>query len=316
MGFLGTVVRRLAMLVLVVAGVAVITFSISHLIPGDPAQLIAGEHASAEALAHVRADLGLDRSLPEQFRIYVGNLLKGDLGTSLRTHRSVAGDIAQFLPATLELGLAALALAILAGVPLGVLSAIYKDGPVDQIARLVSVSGISMPVFWFGLALILVFYVYIPILPGSGRLALQMQAPPRVTGFLLIDTLVAGNWHAFLSALRHLILPAVVLAFANLGIITRQIRAAMLDVLNEDYVRTARANGLSRSSIILRHALPNALIPPSPCSDWPSVTFSTAPCLPRRSSPGPAWAPMSFRRSRRSTTRPSWGSRSSPRSAT
>jgi peptide/nickel transport system permease protein len=160
-----------------VAGVAVVTCTISHLIPGDPAQLIAGDKASAQTLAHVRQELGLDKPVTEQFVIYVKQLLSGDLGQSLRTRRPVAGDIALFLPATLELGITALAMAIMIGVPLGVLSAIYKDGPVDQAARVVSVAGISMPVFWFGLALILLFYVKIPILPGAAvsRLALRRR---------------------------------------------------------------------------------------------------------------------------------------------
>ncbi|TPM40520.1 ABC transporter permease [Mesorhizobium sp. B2-3-4] len=261
MSLLSTILRRLVLLVFVVAGVAIVTFTISHLIPGDPAQMIAGDKASAETLAHVRQELGLDKPVTQQFVIYVKQLLSGDLGNSLRTRRPVATDIALFLPATLELGITALLMAILIGVPLGALSAIYKDGPVDQAARVVSVAGISMPVFWFGLALIIVFYVKIPILPGSARLDLGITAPPRMTGFFLIDSLVAGDLAAFRSTLYHLVLPAFVLAFANLGIITRQIRASMLDVLQEDYVRTARANGLSRSTIILRHALPNALIP-------------------------------------------------------
>lgn len=261
MSLLSTVLRRLVLLAFVVAGVAIVTFTISHLIPGDPAQLIAGDKASAETLAHVRQELGLDKPVTQQFVLYVKQLLSGDLGNSLRTRRPVATDIALFLPATLELGITALLMAILIGVPLGVLSAIYKDGPVDQAARAVSVAGISMPVFWFGLALIIVFYVKIPILPGSARLDLGITPPPRVTGFFLVDSLVAGDLAAFRSTLYHLVLPAFVLAFANLGIITRQIRASMLDVLQEDYVRTARANGLSRSAIILRHALPNALIP-------------------------------------------------------
>ncbi len=261
MSLLSTIFRRLVLLVFVVAGVAIVTFTISHLIPGDPAQLIAGDKASAETLAHVRQELGLDRPVTQQFIIYVKQLLSGDLGQSLRTRRSVSSDIALFLPATLELGISALIMAILIGVPLGVLSAIYKDGPIDQVARAVSVAGISMPVFWFGLALIIVFYVKIPILPGSGRIELGIAPPPRVSGFFLIDSLVAGDMAAFRSTLYHLVLPAFVLAFANLGIITRQIRASMLDVLQEDYVRTARANGLSRSAVILRHALPNALIP-------------------------------------------------------
>jgi ABC-type dipeptide/oligopeptide/nickel transport system permease component len=261
MSLLSTILRRFVLLAFVVAGVAVVTFTISHLIPGDPAQLIAGDKASAETLAHVRQELGLDKPVTQQFVIYVKQLLSGDLGNSLRTRRPVATDIALFLPATLELGITALIMAILVGVPLGVLSAIYKDGPVDQAARAVSVAGISMPVFWFGLALIIVFYVKIPILPGSARIDLGVTPPPRITGFFLIDSLVAGDLVAFRSTLYHLVLPAFVLAFANLGIITRQIRASMLDVLQEDYVRTARANGLSRSAIILRHALPNALIP-------------------------------------------------------
>ena len=261
MSLLSTILRRLVLLVFVVAGVAIVTFTISHLIPGDPAHLIAGDKASAETLAHVRQELGLDKPVTQQFVIYVKQLLSGDLGQSLRTRRSVASDIALFLPATLELGITALLMAILIGVPLGVLSAIYKDGPIDQAARAISVAGISMPVFWFGLALIILFYVKIPILPGSGRIELGIPPPPRVTGFFLIDSLLAGDMVAFRSTLYHLVLPAFVLAFANLGIITRQIRASMLDVLQEDYVRTARANGLSRSAVILRHALPNALIP-------------------------------------------------------
>jgi ABC-type dipeptide/oligopeptide/nickel transport system permease component len=256
-----TIARRLVLLVFVVIGVALITFTISHLIPGDPARLIAGDHASAAALQHVREDLGLDKSVTEQFVIYVRRLLSGDLGQSLRTRRSVAADIVLFLPATMELGITALVLAVLIGVPLGVLSAVYKDGRVDQVARVISVSGISMPVFWFGLALIWLFYVKIPILPGGGRIGLGIPPPPRITGFFLVDSLVAGDGTAFWSSLHHIILPAFVLAFANLGVITRQIRAAMLDVLQEDFVRTARANGLSRRAVILGHALPNALIP-------------------------------------------------------
>lgn len=157
-----TIARRLVLLAFVVIGVALITFTISHLIPGDPARLIAGDHASAATLQHVREDLGLDKSVYEQFVIYVRRLLSGDLGQSLRTRRSVAEDISLFLPATMELGIGALVLAVLIGVPLGVLSAVYKDGRIDQVARVVSVSGISMPVFWFGLALIWLFYVKIP----------------------------------------------------------------------------------------------------------------------------------------------------------
>ncbi|MBD9651850.1 ABC transporter permease [Ensifer sp. ENS09] len=255
------ILPRLILLLFVVLGVAVITFTISHLIPGDPARMIAGDRASAETLENVRRNLGLDRPVVEQFTIYIGNLLQGDLGTSLRTNRPVAADIRTFLPATLELGVVALFIAICLGVPLGVLSAVYKDGPIDQVARTVSVCGISMPVFWFGLILIYVFYAKFQILPGSGRLAMGIVAPERITGFLLIDSLLQGRFDAFRSALYHIILPGFVLAFANMGVITRQIRASMLDVLQEDYIRTARASGLRKGVIIFNYALRNALIP-------------------------------------------------------
>ncbi|QIG48909.1 ABC transporter permease [Nordella sp. HKS 07] len=261
MPFIQIVVRRLALLLFVVLGVVIITFTISHLIPGDPARMIAGDRASDETIANIRKEYGLDRPVPEQFVTYVKGLLNGDLGISLHTRRPVAEDIRTFMPATLELGLFALIFAVLAGIPLGVLSAVYKDGPIDQIARTVSIAGISMPAFWFGLALIIVFYAKLNILPGSGRIALDVLPPDRVTGFYLIDTILAGDWDAFRSAARHLILPAFVLGFVNLGIITRQIRASMLEVLQEDYIRTARANGLSRKAVILGHALRNALIP-------------------------------------------------------
>lgn len=255
------IIPRLIMLFFVVFGVAVITFTISHLIPGDPARMIAGDRASAETLENIRRTLGLDRPVIEQFYIYVTNLLHGDLGTSLRTGRPVASDIRTFLPATLELGSVALLIAIIIGVPLGVLSAVYKDGPIDQVARTISVCGISMPVFWFGLILVLIFYAKLQILPGSGRIAMGIALPERITGFLLIDSLLQGRMDAFLSAVYHIILPSFVLAFANMGIITRQIRASMLDVLQEDYIRTARASGLRRRAIIFNHALRNALIP-------------------------------------------------------
>lgn len=261
MSLLQIVIRRLVLLVFVVIGVAVVTFVISHVIPGDPARLIAGDRATEATVAHIRAGLGLDKPVPEQFWIYVGKLLEGDLGTSVRTQRSIAEDIGTFLPATLELGIVAMLIAIGVGVPLGVVSAIHKDRPIDQLARTISVMGISMPVFWFGLALILLFYSQLQILPGAGRIATDIPNPERITGFFLVDSLLAGDLRAFGSALYHIILPASVLAFANLGILTRQIRAAMLDAMQEDYVRTAKANGLSRRAIIMHHALRNALIP-------------------------------------------------------
>jgi len=173
----------------------------------------------------------------------------------------VLEDLKAFFPATLELAVAALLLSVLVGVPLGVLSAVYHNRAIDQIARTLAVTGISTPAFWLGLGLIVLFYGQLGWLPGSGRLDEGLEPPRTITGFYLIDSLLAGDIPLFLNALEHLILPAVTLGFVNLGVVARQIRSAMLDQLGEDYIRTARAYGLSRWAVILRHALPNALIP-------------------------------------------------------
>jgi peptide/nickel transport system permease protein len=261
MSFVNVIRRRCALLVLVVFGVSVITFSVSHLIPGDPARLIAGDRASEQTVAGIRAKLGLDRPLWVQYERFIGDLAHGDLGTSIRTGRPVADDIAAFFPATLELVVVALAFAVLAGVPLGVMSAVWKDRSIDHLARIVALSGLSTPAFWLGLILILLFYGRLGWLPGGGRIDQLIAPPGAVTGFYLVDSLVAGDGRAFLSSLDHLILPASTLGFVHIGIIARQIRSAMLDQLGEDYVRTARAHGLSRFAVVLGHALPNALIP-------------------------------------------------------
>ncbi len=240
MAFLTLLRKRLLGLVLVVFGVSLITFAISHLIPGDPARLIAGDRASDALVAGIRHQLGLDLPLYQQYGRYLMDLLHGDLGTSIRTNRPVLEDLQAFFPATLELALVALLLAILAGVPLGVLSAVYHNRAIDQIARTLAVTGISTPAFWLGLGAIVLFYGQLGWLPGGGRLSEGLTPPP---------------------AFQHLILPATTLGFVTLGVVARQIRSAMLDQLGEDYIRTARAYGLSRWTVILRHALPNALIP-------------------------------------------------------
>jgi peptide/nickel transport system permease protein len=253
--------RRLLLAILVVFGVVVVTFIVSHLIPGDPARLMAGEHASPETVRHMRHVLGLDRPLPEQFAVYVDALLHGDLGVSIRTERPVGDDIRHFFPATIELSLAALTFAVAAGLPLGVLAAVYKDSWIDQLARAISVVGISMPAFWLGLLLLELFYNWLGLLPGTGRLQEGLAAPPRITGLFTVDALLAGQWSTLGSALEHLALPAFTLGFVILGIIMRQIRSAMIEVLEEDYIRTARAGGLSEQRIVWGHALRNALIP-------------------------------------------------------
>ena len=261
MAFLTLLRKRLLGLLLVVFGVSLITFTISHLIPGDPARLIAGDRASDALVAGIRHQLGLDLPLYQQYGRYVLDLVQGDLGTSIRTNRPVLEDLQAFFPATLELALVALFLAILVGVPLGVLSAVYHNRAIDQIARTLAVTGISTPAFWLGLGAIVLFYGHLGWLPGGGRLSEGLTPPSTITGFYLIDALLAGNFSLFVDALKHLTLPAATLGFVTLGVISRQIRSAMLDQLGEDYIRTARAYGLSKWTVILRHALPNALIP-------------------------------------------------------
>ena len=261
MSYLRIILKRLALLLLVVLGVSVITFVVSHLIPGDPARLVAGERATDEMVLHIRATLGLDRPWPVQYWHYLDDLLHGDLGTSIRTSRPVLEDLRAFFPATLELALVALLLATLAGIPLGILSAVHRNKAMDQVVRTLAVTGISTPAFWLGLILIIVFYGRLHLFPGGGRLPEGLDPPARITGFYLLDSLLTGNAVTLKASLRHILLPGFALGFVHLGVVARQIRSAMLEQLGEDYVRTARANGLPRWGIILRHALPNALIP-------------------------------------------------------
>lgn len=261
MSFWGLIRQRCWGLILVVAGVCVITFIISHLIPGDPARLLAGDRASDEIVRHIRQQLGLDLPLWQQFARYVDALLHGDLGTSIRTGRPVLEDLKTFFPATLELAFCALLIALLVGIPLGVLSAVYRNRWTDHLVRLMALTGISTPAFWLGLGVIVLFYGKLDWLPGSGRLDDWFDPPTRVSGFYLLDSLLEGNIEVFFNALQHLILPAATLAFVHLGIVTRQIRSAMLEQLNEDYIRTALASGLPKFTIVVRYALPNALIP-------------------------------------------------------
>ena len=261
MAFVHILRRRLAFLVLVVIGVSLVTFTISHTIPGDPARLLAGDRASDEIVANLRTQLGLDQPAWVQYGRYVAALVHGDLGTSIRTGRPVAEDIAAFFPATLELVVVALVFSVMVGVPLGVASAVWRDRPVDHVVRTLAVTGVSTPAFWLALMLILVFYGQLGWLPSGGRIDPLLAPPARVTGFLLLDAVLAGDLPALRSACRHLLLPAVTLGFVHVGIVARQIRSAMLEQLQEDYVRTARAGGLGQAHIVLRQALPNALMP-------------------------------------------------------
>lgn len=253
--------RRLLFLVLVVFGVSLITFVISHLIPGDPARLLAGDRASDELVAQIRDKLGLNEPLYTQYWLYISGLFHGDLGTSIRTGRPVIDDIAAFFPATMELVIVALMMSVLIGVPLGVASAVWRNGIVDQVARTFAAIGISTPAFWLGLLLLVAFYGRLGWFPGGGRLDTGVLPPARITGMYVVDGLLTGHIGVALNALWHLVLPALCLGFVHVGVIARQVRSAMLDQLSEDYIRTARAAGLSKARVILAHALPNAAIP-------------------------------------------------------
>ncbi len=253
--------NRLAMLVLVMLGVSVITFVISRVIPGDPAVLLAGPRATPERIAELQAQLGLDAPLVEQYHRYLGGMLQGDFGQSIMTRRPVAEELFGYLPATLELMLTALMLSLAIGVPLGVATALARDRSVDIIGRGIAITGISTPAFWLGLLLILLFYGVLGLLPGSGRLDVGIPPPPRVTGLYTIDGIIAGEWLAVRSAINHLLLPAITLAIASIGLVVRMIRASMIEVLAEDHIRTVRAYGIKRRRIVLRYALPNALMP-------------------------------------------------------
>lgn len=215
-------------LVLVVAGVCVITFIISHLIPGDPARLLAGDRASNAIVENIRQQLGLDQPLYVQFYRYVSDLFHGDLGTSIRTGRPVLEELRIFFPATLELAFCALLLALLIGIPLGILSAVWRNRWLDHLVRLMAITGISTPAFWLGLGVIVLFYGHLQILPGGGRLDDWLDPPTHVTGFYLLDALLEGNGEVFFNALQHLILPALTLAFVHLGIVARLVYRFML----------------------------------------------------------------------------------------
>jgi peptide/nickel transport system permease protein len=244
-------------------GITLLSFVLSQAVPADPVTANLGEQAAGDpaAVAAFRKQWGLDRPLPEQYGVYVWNLLRGDLGRSISTKQPVALDLRQHFPATVELSLVAMALSILLGIPLGLLSAVKRDSLLDQAARLVSLVGVSMPLFWLGLVALLVFYAHLGWAPAPGRLSPTLSAPPLVTGFLLVDALLAGRPKVALDSLRHLVLPALVLSTYNLGVLARLVRGNTLEVLGEDYVRTARAKGLAEGAVLLRHAARNALIP-------------------------------------------------------
>ncbi len=255
------ILRRLIFMVFVLWGVTLITFFLSRVAPGDPARLIAGPRANAVALEHVRALYGLNEPLVKQYLMYMGDLLHGDLGTSFVTRQPVRSDLATFFPATLELALFAMLIGSALGLLLGVIAALKRGAPGDVGVRFLAIAGLSMPAFWLAMLFQLVFYSRLAWLPFGGRLATGVPAPPYVTGLYTVDSLLAGQWHTLADSITHLVLPVTVLALAEVGLMARIVRTSMLEVLGEDYIRTAQAKGLSRRRVLVRHTLRNALLP-------------------------------------------------------
>jgi ABC-type dipeptide/oligopeptide/nickel transport system permease component len=257
------IVRRLLSLPLLLLGIVSLAFLISHATQGDPLASIVSERQmdNAEVVAAAKARWGLDKSLPEQYVIYIGNLLTGDLGTSFRTKQPVAQDLLERLPATLELVIAAMIFGSTTGIALGVIAARFRDKGLDHFARFWALIGSSTPVFWSGLILLYIFSVVLGWLPGPGRLDARSSLPEGMTGFLTIDALLIGDIDLFKDALHHLVLPALVLGWTVMGIVSRLVRASMLDVLNQDYITAARARGAGEVRVLLNHALRNALVP-------------------------------------------------------
>jgi dipeptide transport system permease protein len=255
------ILRRVALIVPTFIGVTLLAFALIHLIPGDPVENLSGERgmdpARRERLLH---EFGLDRSLPQQYVSYIAHVLRGDLGTSLTTHESVFGEFATLFPATVELAFFAMLLATCIGIPAGIIAALRRNTVADYAVMGVALTGYSMPIFWWALLLILFFSVQLGWTPVSGRIAVEFDVP-AMTGFMLFDALRSGEPGAFRSALSHLILPAIALGTIPLAVIARMTRSAMLEVLREDYMRTARAKGLPYWRVVLVHALRNALIP-------------------------------------------------------
>ena len=257
----GFLLRRVALIVPTFFGVTLLAFALIRLIPGDPVENLSGERGmDPERRLRLLHQFGLDQPLYTQYFDYIGNVLRGDLGTSLTTHEPVLTEFLTLFPATFELAFFALIFAICVGLPAGILAAIKRNTVADYAVMGVSLTGYSMPIFWWALLLILLFSVQLGWTPVSGRLAVQFDVP-ATTGFMLIDTLRSGEPGAFRSALSHLILPTIALGTIPLAVIARMTRSSMLEVLREDYVRTARAKGLPQLQVVMVHALRNALIP-------------------------------------------------------
>lgn len=253
--------KRLAWGVLVLLLVAIITFFLSHIVPADPAAFLAGQNASEAMVARIRAEYGLDRPLLDQFWSYLSGLAQADFGESIRTHRAVSKDLAQFLPATIELLIVSFVIYLVLSFYLAVAAAKRPGGIVDSGIRLLTMLGTGIPVFWLGMALQFVFFYEFRLLPLSGRFPIREIAPPETTGFLLLDSLIAGDLTAFKNTILSILLPAMTIVINLLAVGTRLTRAALIEERSKPYVRTARGKGLRPPVILYKHILRNALSP-------------------------------------------------------
>jgi peptide/nickel transport system permease protein len=258
------IIKRMIWLVFVLLGLCAITFILSRVVPGDPAAAYLGPRAKAEQVEMVRIELGLDKPLYTQFFYYLRDLSRGNLGESLRTHRPVLVGIVDHLPASLELMFSAILIALLVGIPLGVISAKKENTIADHLIRLLSVAEVSLPAFWLAMIFQIVFFRWLDLFPIGGRIdtVVGLISPiEKVTGSYVLDAMITGNWTALKSALSHLVLPTITLACFSMGLIARMTRSTMLEVLREDYITTARAVGVSEKEILFLHALKNAIGP-------------------------------------------------------
>jgi len=255
------IVRRTFLFIFVLFGLTLVLFFVTRLVPGDPAVMAAGMEAGPVALARMRKDLGLDKPIYVQYLMYMDDLIHGDLGRSASTRRPIALDLKDRLPATLELVSVAWVLIMAFGLGLGLISAFYRGGKVDMLTRLFAYFGVGMPVFWLGLMVIIIFYSRLRILPAGGRLPIGMTPPPHITGSYILDSLLAREWEIFFAALKHLIMPSSALALGRIALIARITGRSIINQMNLDYIRTARAKGLHERAILLRHALKSAFLP-------------------------------------------------------
>lgn len=257
------IVRRVLLAIPLIIGITIVAFLIANALPSDPVAVFLPQSAQhkPEIVEAFRKEWGLDKPLPEQYLTWLGNLLQGNMGTSIKTKRPVAEDIRQFMPATLELATVSMLFGLGLGVSFGVISAVWRGRWIDYVTRTFALIGVSFPVFVLALLGLTIFHAQLGWVAGHGRLDVKLQAPPLVTGMFLIDSLLAGQADIFANAVSHLILPSIVLASYTTGLIARITRSSLLEVLGMDYMRTARSKGLNERTVILRHGLSNALIP-------------------------------------------------------